>query len=380
MKIDFYPLGSLPDAVGEAWEQQIRERYGLLPLTLSIDWLRGITADRPGDAVIAVMSASESSGKGWVLPLLLSAQSLLLRIGPVSFGRLTLPIAKVYGGDCDLGLIEQGQLPALLTAILLRNPALQGVMFDHVPEGPKAVNLKRTARKAGYGVGQVFTGMPHYRLLLPPSCGEFKAMRSGDSLKKIRKHERLLSELAGAPCRLIEFRSPVDWGPFRGALEQLAATCWQARYLEHGLDIKELGRLANHGWVRLFVLAVGEKFVAFVSCYQGKDSLIREQSGYDPEYAKFYPGELLLHKMVERLYETERPAVIDFGVGEGYHKRMAANEVTRVEAILLLRAGMLNKIKWGLYANCRAADQGLRRISDWLRVKRYLTRYFKRKI
>jgi len=380
MKIEFYSLEELPVQVGEAWEQQVRERLGLLPLTLSIDWLKGITAERPDDAVMVVLPPACWSGKGWVLPLLLSSQSLPCRIGPLRCARPTIPIAKVFGGDCSFELLEQGQFPLFLGAVLSRYPRLQGIMFDHVPQGARSDIIKKVARKAGYGTGIVFEGIPHYRIILPPTYGEFRALRTGDSLKKIRKHERQLTERVGVPCRLMEFHLPDDWEPFIEPLEQLAASCWQARYLEHGLDLKELGRLASFGWVRLFILAAGEKFVAFVLCYQGKDSLIREQSGYDPIYANFYPGEVLLYKMMERLYETERPAVIDFGVGEGYHKRMVANDVTMVDSILVLRSGIINRFRWSLYTACRSADRMMRNATDRIGIKKQLARYLKRKM
>jgi len=382
MNIELYPLNKMSEKVALAWEREVRQRYGLLHLTLSVDWLRAVAADRPDDVIIATVQPSISlsgNGEGWVVPFLLSSQSLPLRIGPISFGRLILPIAKVYGGDCSPHLLGQGQLPSLLAAIFSHCPTMKGILFDHVPHGETTRRLTEAARGAGFWAGQVFEGIPHYRMVMPSTVDEFKRLRSGDSLKKIRKHERQLAELTGGDCTLMEFRSRADWEMYRSPLERLVASCWQARYLHHGLDMTEVARMAGYGWVRLFVLAAGDKFIAFVLCYQGKDSLIREQSGYDPAYASYYPGEILLHKMVERLYEMDRPAVMDFGVGEGYHKRMVANQVDHVDGVLLFPPGVGVKCKWGLYSICRVLDRGLRNGIERFGIKKKLIRYFKRR-
>lgn len=379
MEIEFYKLADLPAWASDAWERDIRERYGGVPLTQGFEWLRLITRNRPDDAVVVVASEPADQGaQNWVLPLLFTNQSLPLRLGPLTLGRLRLPLAKVYGGDCGGSFLEKNRVSGVAEAILSRYPALQGLLMDHVPQGVRVAGLKQGAVRAGLMVRTLFEGLPHYRLILPPDAGAFRALRSGDSLKKIRKHERQLAEQAGGPCQVVEFRSALDWAPCRGAIDQLVASSWQARYLRHTLDWDELGRLAESGWVRLFLLASGARFVAYVVCYQGQDYLIREQSGYDPAFARYYPGELLMHRMVERLYQGVPPAVVDFGVGEGYHKRMHANDVVQVDGVLLLRPTLVNRFKWGAYSACRTADRVMRTVADRLAVKQRLTRYFKR--
>jgi hypothetical protein len=371
-------LDDVPPALADWWATRMVALNGVAGLTTSLDWLRVIAAGRPAGSGACVLSGRNDSGGHILLPCLIAPLKLETRLGPVRLGGRPLKVAKVLGGDLVAEGFGADDCRALWDLILKQYPDIDGLVFDHVGDPERAKVLHASAAGSLVFAVPVFAPMSHHRLFLPATFAEFQRLRSGDSLKKVRKHERQLAAEAGGVCTLHEYRQPEQWEPRRRDLERLDQATWQNRRLGHRLDLDDLRKLAARNWVRLFVLEAGSSLVAYVLCYQGGASLIREQSGYEGRFARYYPGEILLHRMMERVYESDPPRVVDFGVGEGYQKKMHANEVRHVEAVALLRRGIRNRLKWGGHYAARRIGKAVRMVLEQLAFKRKLARVLKR--
>ena len=96
-------------------------------------------------------------------------------------------------------------------------------------------------------------------------------------------------------------------------------------------------RVAERGWLRSFLLLAGDSAVAFAFCFQGKKTLVYETIGYDREFAKYSTGTILLYRLLENLYQQDKPDYVDFGEGEAEYKRLLANDVIKVSSQFVVR-------------------------------------------
>ena len=220
--------------------------------------------------------------------------------------------------------------------------------------------------------------MVHHRLILPDTFDEFCKLRSGQSLREIKRHGRVISRELGEECELIEIRTPEELRQWQDDIDSITDRSWQGRLLGQQVDFMGVMEVAERGWLRSFFLMAGGRPLAFDLCYQGKEVLFREQSAYDPEFRKHYPGEYLFFRTVEYLYGHQKPEAIDFGIGEGYHKKEFANDSVDVDALWIVRNTVGRRLVFGLYGLSRMLDQFLRASLDCVGLKHRLVSRAKR--
>jgi hypothetical protein len=264
--------------------------------------------------------------------------------------------------------------------------------------------------------------MPHYRLILPQTYNVFRALRSASSLKKIEGRERAMVREAGGECRLTEIRQPADWAPYAIDINRLMNATWQAKRLGHGFDIESCRETSERGWLRSFLLLVGDKPVAFVLGYQapaaqGKGELLScpvdkllsesskgtlssatqqpsnlttspgrasgavfhyEQIGHDAAIAKFSsPGTSLLYRLVKRLYERDTPKCVDFGEGEAEYKKALSNHITYTQSVLIVRNRLGWRVRFGLMQMARWMKGSVVMVTEKLGIRKRIAKYLK---
>lgn len=379
MDISFHAVDKLPDEVVEFWTKRRLEQDPLACFTTGHEWFAMMAEGNDPPATVGVVRGP--SGEAIALaPLLFREEGLAAPLFGDRFGTGMLRTARVFGGDllCDDG--NSQSLVELLREIFAHHPETAAMRLDHVASGARtALVLDGCTPENGVFPAWEFRAMPHYRLELPETFEKCCAIRSGKSIKQIRRHARRLGDALGAELTVDELCEASELEERAGDVERLVDRAWQARVLGHRLNMGDVVRLSRRGWVRLFLLRGGSKAVAFVLCYRNGDSLIREQSGYDPEWARHYPGEILLYMMLQRLYEGDRPRVIDFGVGEGYHKRMFANNRIEISGLWLVRDTGENRARFRRYAVASAIDRCGRRLLERTGLKRMVMRGIRRK-
>jgi len=374
VNVDFHAIDELPADALEFWNKRRMEQDPLACFTTGVEWFRMMAEGNDPPATVCVARAADGR-PGAILPLLFREGELAAPSLGGWFGTGRVHVARVFGGDLvwdDSSHLDPG---ALWRGILERYPDVSAIRLDHVASGARSASVQGSCVPGNrVFAAREFRGMPHYRLELPATFEECCRIRSSRSIKQIRRHAKRLGELDEDGLVVVEMRTPGQLADSAGEIERLVAGTWQATALGHGLDISQVARVAERGWVRAFLLRSGSTPVAFVLCYQSAGTLIREQSGYDPEFAKYYPGEVLLYRMLERLYEDDTPRVVDFGVGEGYHKRMFSNKRMTVDAIWVVRDATENRTRFRRYALAAAVDALARRTARRLGIERRLSR------
>lgn len=327
---------SIPADVMAFWRQAQADQDPYRGVTASPEWFQMMADGGDPEAAVAVLASER--GFQAVIPLFASSWTVDIRFGGRRLLNKTLKVLRAGGGDPIVRDASAADLRSVWRHVFSERPDIQGILFDRVQCGPRHETLVASAGCfTRFRVACVSPRMPHYRLMLPPTLADARALRSAETLRKIERRERALARETGAVVSLVEIRQPGDWAPFASELEKMMSRTWQAERLGHGFSLEGMATVASHGWLRSFVLMVGAEPAAFALCYQGGGALVYDQIGYNRRWARHSPGTLLLHRLIERLYEHECPACLDFGEGDAEYKRNLANHQVEVQAMAIMR-------------------------------------------
>jgi hypothetical protein len=386
-------------------------------------------------AVVAVAKNAEGAVVA-VLPLLFQSMAI---------GQKIVLVARVHGGDLLVSnppgrmneletphpsplprgervQIEDGWLADIWGAIMAHDPDIQAIVLDHVDES--RLLMVRASCGRGFFLHARSKLMPHYRLILPPTYDEFRTLRSASSLKKIEGRERAMVREAGGECRLVEIRQPADWAPYAADINRLMNTTWQAKLLGHGFDIESCRETAERGWLRSFLLLVGNHPAAFVLGYQAPSAPLLvnrysllvnatnnqqpktnnsprggpnnqeqitdnhspacnggvfhyEQIGHDEAFAKYSPGTALLYRLIQRLYEADTPGCVDFGEGEAEYKKTLANQITYAQSVLVVRSRLRWRVHFGVLGMVGMVREMGKTVAEKWGVRKRIAKFLK---
>lgn len=155
---------------------------------------------------------------------------------------------------------------------------------------------------------------------------------------KLKKFE---AEFPGQ-ARIRAFRSAADFDEMMRDIEQVAAKTYQ-RGLGVGFDTsaamrERLQLEIAKGWLRAFVLYLGDKPVAFWIGKLYQNAFCSDSMGYDPAFGKHSPGIYLIMHVVEHFCSEkseDRARQIDFGFGDAQYKTVLANEEWQESSIYI---------------------------------------------
>jgi CelD/BcsL family acetyltransferase involved in cellulose biosynthesis len=104
-------------------------------------------------------------------------------------------------------------------------------------------------------------------------------------------------------------------------------------------DIDQLGRLAQAGMIRAFVLLAGGSPCAFIIGYLYRGVFHYADLAYRESHAAHSPGTVLLYLAIKELIEQDHPQYINFGVTDNQFKQVFADQHTEDAEVLILRPG-----------------------------------------
>jgi CelD/BcsL family acetyltransferase involved in cellulose biosynthesis len=115
--------------------------------------------------------------------------------------------------------------------------------------------------------------------------------------------------------------------PFLNDVESIFRDSWQAKTY-YGSETKnsdaEIARLeyiARLGWLRCYLLASDLGPLAFQIGYSYDNTYYASDFAFAREWAHLGPGAVLMHLMLQDLFEFDPPEVVDLGAGEAPQKQ-----------------------------------------------------------
>lgn len=158
-----------------------------------------------------------------------------------------------------------------------------------------------------------------------PACFERRsAKKRRELVRKLRKFE----EACGAEPVIREYRLPGEMADFHRLAREVSVRTTQDYLIKGFADTekfrRDLVQFAEQDGVRGYILFHGERPVAFEYCRIYDDVLAGDMCGYDPEFAKWSPGAVLLYAVLLKLYREGRFRLLDFGPGYAPYKESIA--------------------------------------------------------
>jgi Acetyltransferase (GNAT) domain len=226
----------------------------------------------------------------------------------------------------------------------------------------------------------------HRSLSLAKSSADFLRSLSANERRNHKRRLKKVCDDFGQSATVISFQKATELETLCSESEQIAVTGYQRALgvgftnTQHLRSLLELE--ADRGRLRGYILYVAAKPCAFWIGTLFQRTFYSDYMGYDPEYSKYAPGNILTMQVVERLCDSGEVDRIDFGLGDAEWKQKLADSEWHEASSYLF--GCTGKGWWlnALRTPTMLADQTLRRVlqksTGWSRIKtkwrRQLTR------
>lgn len=158
--------------------------------------------------------------------------------------------------------------------------------------------------------------------------------------QSLRRKERKLHDAGEVSISFLE--DPADITPWLRKIMDLELSSWKG---EKGVGIFRsatlrsfyhllLENLATHHRLRLAIMTLGDRLAAYEIGLLGSDSYCMHSTSFDPEFANFSPGRLLMLRSIERCMQEKRQ-IYDFMQNDQEFKRqMSTHESSLWDCIL----------------------------------------------
>ena len=181
-------------------------------------------------------------------------------------------------------------------------------------------------------------GRRYFIDLLPGTFDDYFAKFSAKTRNTLKRKIRHFAERSGGTVDFRICSSPDEMIKFRSQALTVSAVSYQRKI---GFGLPESGEFSTHlmeqaakGRVYGFLLMEHNKPVAYVYCRIDQDIVVYSYCGYDPEFAQFSPGTVLLFLVIKWLFQQEKFKIFDLGNdGWGYKTMFATGAVKYLKVI-----------------------------------------------
>jgi SAM-dependent methyltransferase len=251
-----------------------------------------------------------------------ATETLVFQFGPWVFARWTF----VAASNATNPLLAQGaasERPPILTPTTYRQLRDDGTFSDSVSLGRKVIRYV------------TYRGRRYFVDLSNGSFDDYLAKFSKKTRGNLKRQVRHFAEHCGNKLDLRFYSTSDDILEFRRQAIAISVLTYQQK-IGFGFAESEMNLIdeAAKGRVCGFVLMDENKPISYAFCRINSDIITYTLPGYDPKFAHFSPGTVLLFLMLERLFGERKFRLFDFGGQEwGYKALFATGFVDYVRVI-----------------------------------------------
>lgn len=266
-----------------------------------------------------------------IAPRLKTEIGLPVRLGEKVLWRFNLASMRILPSS-QRGVLSIEDALALLAWLRSSRPEFVIAFTDLMTDTP-LFDAVRGASAVGYRIANLQPAA-HLFHEFRESYEKFFFEKPSKYKNQLRRREKLFRERFGSSALLKEYRLPHEVLEFLRAADSINKKTYQYKLFGERVDctpeyIQEHEKLASSGRFRSFVLWYEKIPLCFVLGFQGENGVFEHRmTGFDPEWRAYSPGIYCNVAMLQRLYEADRPTLLDFGSGDADYKRLFAN-VTR---------------------------------------------------
>ncbi|TFW17278.1 GNAT family N-acetyltransferase [Duganella callida] len=332
------------------------------------------------DGQLSVMVGSRAGQAVLLAPCRDQALELPLRLGEKVLWRQSLPAMRLTGGAQD-GVGSAADALDLLARLRVAMPGRALVLSDVEVDSPLYQAVLR-AREAGYVLTRNAPDTHLYHRFVD-SYDAFFQQRSSKQRTQLRKKEKVFVERYGREYAFREYRQPGQVAEFLRAARAINRKTYQFRMFGERIDDDEASiaagrRAAAAGRFRSFILWHRDQPLCFIVGHQRIDGTFEHRcTGFDPEHRDAAPGINCNILLLQRLYEEDRPRVLDFGGGDADYKRLFANESRLTADPVLLPRRWRFLLARSLYERSAWANESAVRVLKRLGLQQALKRWLR---
>jgi hypothetical protein len=348
------------DRLREEWQCVLESSDDRLVLFQSPEWFDHIHATEPA---VRPALACVRDGDGHLIgvaPLVRTRHNLEYSIKRVRLGKSSLSLLEIPGGVPPLpeetGVYDR--LFELLPRVARGHDGLYLRMLPTSSFGWRYLNESPLVR-ASFALCLPEGLSSSHVVDLPQTFKEYLSHFKSKTRYNLQRSVKQLRERGGGELELQRFEAPDEVPAFLDSAASVASLSWQARCTDDRVDTtpfwrQKLTDLARRGLLRSYVLRAGSHHCAFALGYQGRDVFHYVQVGYDPAFAAYSPGSVLLYLLLEDLTLHRRPRRASFGYGDSYYKQLFGNVRSEEASVLLVNRRLTSRLKVDSYTAFRS--------------------------
>ncbi len=318
----------------DTWERMLVEVHPLNRVYASPDWFEHRRRTNPVARMHLVILSGEAGRILGVCPLEIRNATLSYEVAARPLARAKLVIADVLGSQPMLAGNPQ-LLAELVEGIHRAFPDCDALYFDALPLDSECWTILGTDSQ---GKRPWLTYVPResrpWRWIeLADRFDGYLAQMKGKTRNTLRRQIRDL-EKQGGQLRFTRIEEQGQVEAFLASVGKVRVRTWQNRVAGPRMspsesEIGALYDLAGQGMLRSYLLEADAKPCAFVIGYQYGGVYQFAETGFDEQMADLSPGTVSLYYLIEDLHRINRPTALNFGVGDGPHKRRFANRESK---------------------------------------------------
>lgn len=265
-------------------------------------------------------------------------------------------------GKQIVGRHDKAAMAALMTGVAahVRDANANFLLVEDLEQGSTLHEQLNELVADGFRLFSPTGFQERLRIRLPDDPNQYWGRFSSKSRNTFRRKIKKLGDV-----RFERITQPEQVADFLSRAHKISRNTWQSERLglrvqNDGAELRQFVFQASQGAFRSYLLLRGEESIAFLIGNQLNGRFHYEEVGYDSDFARLSPGQVLLLKALEDLFEHDTPEWFDFGGGDAEYKRLFANHVSRSGHVWVVpRSWLMDAVLCYLRA-CRRGDKILR--------------------
>ena len=313
----------------------------------SLEYVAFYTANESQTGEYALLQVDKPSAPPGVLLVAHCVRSVDMRIGEMKLFGLEANALQIFVETSCFDSTEHAKL-AVEHALEMRSPTDQVVAFG-VTDSTILGKLL-----LGNGIAAVSRNLgsvsSHHFIKLTGNYGQYlDIIRQNPSSKRALAKQRTASNKLkrelDVNVSLEKVYRETQVTHFLTESERIARSCykWDLLGIEFRNDIANRQRLialARGGWLRSYLLYVGDDAIAYAYAVEVRGVVQLIQYSFDPAFGKYGPGYMLTLRFLEELFEDGALTEFRFGDGGGRHKELFSTDAFEESSFIAFRMGI----------------------------------------
>jgi hypothetical protein len=264
---------------------------------------------------------------------------LRLRLGYKTLCSPTLKcLSVVYGGIIGQPTSELCRVLVFELIDAMRHREADVVFFNHLRIGSQIHKLCK-AMPSFWRRSHFITPTPHWQTHLPNSVEELYSRVPKSRRRKWRRDLRRMEKANCGNTEIVCYSSREDLDCFMDVACRVERATYKSTLagqpLNCQLNRSVLEQSARDGWLRAYVLYIGDSPSAFQTDVQYANTHFSEQASFDPKWHRCSPGIVLLLKVLEELCQDGKIRTVDYGFGDALYKRQFGTDCWLEECVYI---------------------------------------------